>query len=76
MLAEYLIVIVQSLCHVLLFCDPMDCSNQASLSFTTSQSLLRFMSIELVILSNCLILCCPLLLEYLIPSFIFNQKSI
>ena len=35
---------------------------QASLSFTISQSLLKFMSIESVMLSNHLILCCPLLL--------------
>ena len=36
--------------------------NQASLSFTISQSLLKLMSIELVMLSNHLILCHPLLL--------------
>ena len=35
---------------------------QASLSFTVSQSLLKFMSIESVLLSNHHILCCPLLL--------------
>ena len=34
------------------FCDPMDYSMQASLSFTLSQSLLRFMSIESVMPSN------------------------
>ena len=37
-----------------------------------SQSLLRFMSIELMMLSNCLILCCPLLL---LPS-IFHSIGI
>ena len=42
-------------------CDTMDCS--MSLSFTISQSLLNFMSIELVMSSNRLILCCPLLLR-------------
>ena len=42
--------------------DPMDCSIPASLSFTMSQSLLRSMSIESVMLSNHLILFCPLLL--------------
>ena len=41
--------------------DTMDCS--MSLSFTISQSLLNFMSIELVMSSNRLILCCPLLLR-------------
>ena len=41
-------------------CDPMDCSTQASLSITNSQSLLKLMSIELVMPSNHLILCRPL----------------
>ena len=43
-------------------CDPWTAVGQASLSFSISQSLLRFMSIELVMLSNHLILCWPLLL--------------
>ena len=43
-------------------CDPMDCTHQASLSITNSQSLLKLMSIESVIPSNHLILCRPLLL--------------
>ena len=38
----------------------MDCSTPASLSITNSWSLLRLMSIELVMPSNHLILCCPL----------------
>ena len=42
-------------------CDPMDCSSQTSLSITNSWSLLKLMSIVLVMPSNCLILCCPLL---------------
>ena len=45
-------------------CDPIDCSSsQRPLSFTISWSLHRFMSIESVMLSNHLILCCPLLLR-------------
>ena len=40
----------------------MDWAHQASLSFTISRSLLRLMSIESVMPSNHLILCCPLLL--------------
>ena len=48
--------------RVQLFATPRTAAHQASLSLTTSQSLLKFMSIELVILSNHLILCCPLLL--------------
>ena len=49
---------VSELCPTL--CDPMDCSSQASLSLTNSWSLLKLMSIKLVMPSNHLILCCPL----------------
>ena len=50
---------------------------QASLSFTISQSLLRFMSIEMVTLSNHLILCCLLLLlPSVFPSIkVFSNES-
>ena len=48
-------------------CDPMDSALQASLSIANSQSLLKLMSIESVMPSNHLILCCPLLL----PTSIF-----
>ena len=41
---------------------PWSVAHKASLSFTISPSLLRFMSFESVMLSNHLILCCPLLL--------------
>ena len=54
-------VVVQSPSHVGLFATPRTTARQASLSFTLSQSLLKFVSIELVMLSNHLILCCPLL---------------
>ena len=40
-------------------CDPMNCSAQAFLFSTISGSLLKFMSIESVMLSNHLILCHP-----------------
>ena len=51
---------VQLLSHVQLFATPWTAARQASLSsFTVSQSLLKFMSIELVMLSNHLILCHP-----------------
>ena len=43
-------------------CGPMDAAHQAFLSFTVSQSLLKFLSIDSVMLSNHLILCHPLLL--------------
>ena len=57
-----LYVIVQWPSHVRLFGSPWIAACHVSLSFTTSQSLLTFMSIELVMLSNHLILCHPLLL--------------
>ena len=53
---------VQSLGCVWLFATPWTAAHQASLSITNSQSLLKLMSIELVIPSNHLILCRPLLL--------------
>ena len=55
-------IFVQSLSHVQLFATPWTAAHQASLSFTISQSLLKLMSIELVMPSNHLILCYPLLL--------------
>ena len=58
-------------------CDTMDCSMQASLSITNSQSLLRFMSIESVMPSNHLNLCCPLLLPSILPSIrVFSNESV
>ena len=54
---------VQSLSHVQLFVTPRTAAHQASLSITNSQSLLKLMSIESVMPSNHLILCCPLLLH-------------
>ena len=53
---------VQSLSRVWLFATPWTAARQASLSITNSRSLLKLMSIELVMPSNHLILCCPLLL--------------
>ena len=52
---------VQSLSRVQLFATPRTAARQASLSITNSRSLLKLMSVELVIPSN-LILCLPLLL--------------
>ena len=56
----------------LTLCDPMDCTLQASLSFTISWSLLKFIFTELVMPSNCLILCCPLLL---LPSILPSIRT-
>ena len=52
---------VQSLNHVPLFANPRTAACWASLSITNSQSLLKLMSIELVMPSNHLILCRPIL---------------
>ena len=65
---------VTQLC--LSLCDPMDCSMQASLSFTITQSLLKLMSIELMMPSNHLILCRSLLLlPSIIPSIRFFSSE-
>ena len=71
------IVVVQSLSHVQLFVTPWAAAHQASLSFPISQSLLKFMSIESVIPSNNLILCCPLLsLPSIFPiNRVFSNES-
>ena len=53
---------IQSLNRVWLFVTPWTAACQASLSITNSRSLLKLMSIELVMPSNHLILYCPLLL--------------
>ena len=59
-------------------CNPMLAAHQASLSITNSQSLLKLMSIELVMPSNHLILCCPLLLQpSIFPSYgVFSKESV
>ena len=68
---------VQSLSCVQLFATPWTAARQASLSITNSQSLLKLMSIELVIPSNHLILCCCLLLPpSIFPSIrVFSNES-
>ena len=74
---DVVVVVVQSLSRVLLFATPWGAACQASMSFTISQSLLKFMSIELVIPSNHLILCCPLLpFPSIFPSIrVFSNES-
>ena len=67
--------IVQSLGHVWLFATLWTAASQASLSFTVSKSLLKFMPIELVIPPNHLILCHPLLLHSIFPSIrVFSNE--
>ena len=60
--AYVVVVIVQLLTHVWLFVTPWTVAHQASLSFTSSWCLLKFMSIESVMLSNHFILCHRILL--------------
>ena len=70
-------VAVQSLSRVEHFATPWTAACQASLSFTISQSLLKLMSIELVMLSKHLIFCHPFLfLSSVFPSIrVFSNKS-
>ena len=69
---------VQLLSHVLFFATPWTAAHQASLSITNSWSLIKLMSIELVMWSNHLILCCPLLLlSSIFPGIkVFSKKSV
>ena len=69
---------VQLLSRVRLFATPWTAVCQDSLSITSSQSLLKLMSIKLVIPSNHLILCHPLLLPpSIFPSIrIFSKESV
>ena len=70
---------VQSLSRVRLSATPWTATRQASLSITSSQSLLKLVSIELVMPSNHLILCHPLLLlPPILPSIrvFFNESTL
>ena len=74
---HYLFSSVQLLSHVRLFETSWTTARQASLSITNSQSLLKLMSIKLVMPSSHLILCCLLLLLPPIPPGIrvFSSES-
>ena len=67
-LTYYSFVVVQLLSRAQVFVTPWTAALQASLSFSISWSLLRLMSIELVMPSSHLILCYPLLLPSVFPS--------
>ena len=69
---------VQLLRYVQLFVTPWTAACQASLSITNSWSLLKLMVIELVMPSNHLLLCCPLLLlPSIFPSIrVFSNESV
>ena len=62
----------------LTLCNPMDCSIAGRLAIASSQSLLKLMSIELVMPSNHLMLChLLLLLPSIFPSIrVFSNKSV
>ena len=70
-------IVVQSLSCIWLFATPGTAVCQASLSFTVSWSLLKLRTIESVMPSNQLILCCPLLLlPSIFPSIrVFSNES-
>ena len=69
-------IVVQSFSHVWLFATPWTAACQVSLSFTISWSLLKFMSIELVMSPNHFILCHLLLfLPSIFPSIrVFSNE--
>ena len=69
---------VQLLNHVQLFATPWTIAHQASLSITNSQSLLKLMSIEWVMPSNHLLLCCPFLLlpSTFLSISVFSSESV
>ena len=67
---------VQSLSHIRLFVTPWTAAQQASLSTTNSQSLLKLMSMELVMPCNHFILCRPLP-PSIFPSIrVFSNESV
>ena len=68
-------LLLQSLSRVRFFVTPWIAARQASLSFTISWSLLRLRSIELMMPSNLLSLCCPLLLPSIFLSIgVYSNK--
>ena len=75
---ELVVVVVRSLSCVCLFVTPWTAAHQAPLSSTISQSLLKFISVESVMLSHHLILCKPLLLlPSIFPSIrVFSNESV
>ena len=74
---KWIVVAVQLLSHVWLFATPRTAGRQVSLSFSISHSLLKLMSIELVMPSNHLILCRPLLLLHslFLSIRVFSNES-
>ena len=73
MFIRWFVVVVQSLSHVQLLATPWTVAHQLFLSSTFSLNFLKLMSVESVMPSNHLILCCPLLL---LPSIFPNSRNI
>ena len=70
-------VVIQALGNVQLFATQWTAACQVFLSFTISQSLPKLMSIESMMPSNYLILCCPLLLLSIFPSIrVFSNEFV
>ena len=69
-------VVVQSLNCVRRFAIPWTAARQAALSLTKSQNLLKLMSIKLVMPSNHLIFCCPLLPSVFPSIRVFSSESV
>ena len=65
-----ILVVVCLWSRVQLFATPWTAAHQASLSFTISWNLLKFMSIQFVVPSYHLILCCPLLFAFNLPQYL------
>ena len=80
---EYYFRVLPSRCYLaakscLTLCDPMDCSTPGSPSIPITRSLLKLVSIESVVPSNHLILCCCfVLLPSIFPStMVFSSGSL
>ena len=74
-IAKYIVVVVRSFSHVLLFVSPQTAARLASLSFTISGNPLKLMCVESVMPSNHLILCPLLLLPSIFSSIrVFSNE--
>ena len=74
--AVHFVIVVQLPSQIQLFATPWNAVRQAFQSFTISQSLLKLMSIESMMLSNHLILCHPLLLPSVFLSIrVFSRYA-
>ena len=75
-MVNFNLIVALSLYHAQLFATPWTATFQVSLSFTTSQCLLRFICIGLVMLSNHLILCLTFCLQPFRESGYFPMSQL